>query len=106
MRGSKARGARSESYEMGKRGGEGRRRRTRVKMCEIENALIQFIFFFFFFFFFLKVLCPAILIKQWMEEIEKNTHPHLNVVVLASSRDIKSCTYLDIFEAGIFRGNR
>eukprot|EP00026_Physarum_polycephalum_P000926 Phypoly_transcript_00927.p1 GENE.Phypoly_transcript_00927~~Phypoly_transcript_00927.p1 ORF type:complete len:463 (-),score=52.44 Phypoly_transcript_00927:1029-2417(-) len=47
------------------------------------------------------VICPAILIKHWSEEIEKNTRPHLSVVILANLRDIKSCSYQDIFEADV-----
>ena len=67
----------------------------------------KYIFFFVFFWYFQlliyfnhSVLCPSILIKQWSEEIEKNTRPHLSVVILGNPRDIKSCTYQDIFEAG------
>ena len=50
-------------------------------------------------------MCPAILIKQWTKEIEKNTRPHLNVVILSTMKAINTCSYRDIMDAGK-RGER
>lgn len=41
------------------------------------------------------------MIKQWHEEIEKTTRPHLNVVLFTTPAKVKQYTYLDIINAGI-----
>ena len=49
-----------------------------------------------------SVLCPAHLVRQWLEEIEKYTRPHLNVIMWNNIRELKASTYQDIINAGIY----
>jgi hypothetical protein len=42
------------------------------------------------------------LIKQWHEEIEKTTRPHLSVVLFTTPAKVKQISYLDIINAGTY----
>ena len=46
------------------------------------------------------VICTMHLIKQWHEEIEKTTRPHLNVVLFTTPAKVKAYSYMDVINAG------
>jgi SNF2 family DNA or RNA helicase len=46
------------------------------------------------------VICPNHLVKQWKEELEKNTKPPIKVIPISTIAHLKKIKYQDLVETG------